>query len=307
MQHKSDRQSSFECAETKPCTSCAAIDANASDRTPDAPVAAPPSVSAQQYRSSTPNGPAQGSCAGSVDIMSASIAHELSQPLAAIVMSVDVCCRSLRKDPPDIAAGVAASERALHAATRASRIFQGTRNLMAGRQRRREPVNICELAKTVVAQCQTEIDKVGASVSLDSANTVRPIVSDPIALEQVLINLITNALHAMAEIPGPHRHVQICVDSQDDDHVRLAVRDSGAGISSTVMQRLFEPFFTTKESGCGLGLTISRMAVEACGGQLTARNHPEGGAIFECLLPRTPSRTNEATLSDGARMSPQAA
>jgi C4-dicarboxylate-specific signal transduction histidine kinase len=307
MQKSSNRNISFERFETTPDTLCPAFDANFSRRVADAAVAAALPIWAQQHQSGTPNEPTHGSCAGSVDIMSASIAHELSQPLAAIVMSVGVCLRSLRKDRPDIAAGLVASERALHAAMRASRILQGTRNLMSGREPRREIIDIGALARTAVAVCQTEIDNAGATVCVDTASTVHPAVSDPVALEQVLINLITNALQAMAEMPQPCRHVHICVDSQDDDHVRLAVRDFGPGISPTAMQRLFDPFFTTKELGLGLGLTISRMAVVACAGQLIARNHPEGGAIFECLLPRVRRKTSHEPPGIGATLSPQAA
>lgn len=234
---------------------------------------------------STRNRPARHSRAVAMDAHSASIAHELNQPLAAVVTNVETCLRALRKEPPDIAAVIITTQRAMHAALRATRIVRGTRELLAKRRPQKEVVDLQELVGTVIGLLRCEFDNFGATVSTSFETELQPI-ADSVQLEQVLVNLLTNALHAMSEIPQPQRQVHIRVDHPDDAHIRLTVRDSGPGIPAAAMERLFEPFFSTKEGGMGLGLTISRMAIEAAGGRLFASNNGDCGTMFECLLPR---------------------
>lgn len=227
---------------------------------------------------------ARASRAATVGALSASIAHELNQPLGAIVMNAQTCLRWLRKDPPDIASAAAAAERVVGAGLRASAIVEETRNVVTRRQPRDEPVDLQRLVQEAVDLLEREIDAHGAKVSTAVAAGVPPIMADRVSLQQVLVNLVTNALHAMASTPPDRREVEISID-RADQHIRLAVRDRGAGISDDDLSRVFEPFFTTREGGMGMGLAISRMAVESGGGRLTASNHKDGGALFECLLP----------------------
>jgi signal transduction histidine kinase len=228
---------------------------------------------------------ARASRAASVGALSASIAHELNQPLGAVVMNAQTCLRWLRKDPPDVAAAYAAAERAAGAGMRASEIVGETRALLTKRRRRDELVDLHTLVTEVIELLDREISERGASVHADLELNLPFIVADRVSIQQVLVNLVVNALHAVGDRPMGRREISIVVSRAGEDHIRLMIRDRGAGIPDETLSRLFEPFFTTKEGGMGMGLAISRMAVEARGGQLLARNHEDGGAVFECLLP----------------------
>jgi C4-dicarboxylate-specific signal transduction histidine kinase len=105
-------------------------------------------------------------------------------------------------------------------------------------------------------------------------------------MQQVLINLITNGLHAMNDSLPSMREIVLAIDSLEGTNIRLSVRDRGTGIKEEHLAKLFDPFFTTKDEGMGIGLAICRSIVEARGGRLTARNHEEGGAVFEIVIPR---------------------
>lgn len=216
-------------------------------------------------------------------------AHELSQPLAAVITSIDTSLHALRKDPADIIAAIAAVEHAARAGARAARIIHGTRNLLAQRALRSEPFNLTEIVNTVLGLLHPDILLSGATVTTDLAPTVGSVVSDSTAVEQIITNLLNNALDAVTDALPHQRHIHVRIDQTDDDFVRLSIRDSGPGISNAAMRMIFEPFFTTKRDGTGLGLTISLIAAEASGGRITARNHPRGGAEFALILPTTTS------------------
>lgn len=228
---------------------------------------------------------ARASRAATIGALSASIAHELNQPLGAIVMNAQTCLRWLQKTPPDVDGAYAAAERAASAGKRASEIVRETRDLLTNRPPRDEVVNLRELALEVVSLLDKEISEHGVTLHADLDADAPLISADRVSLQQVLVNLITNALHSMADCPTNSREIRVYLDKPDEDHIRLVVKDRGHGITDEAMTRLFEPFFTTKHGGMGMGLAISRMAVEACGGRLQASNHEDGGAQFECLLP----------------------
>jgi signal transduction histidine kinase len=237
---------------------------------------------------------ARASRIAAVGALSASIAHELNQPLGAIVMNAQTCIRWLRKQPPDTEAASAAAERAVRAGIRASTIVQETRDLLTKRRGQDEVVDLSVLVTEVINLLEREINEHGVRVRTHITAGVPPIVADSMSMQQGLVNLITNALHATRVSGTTQRDIDIIIDRPDANHVRLAVADSGPGIPAEVLPRIFDSFFTTKAGGMGMGLAISRLAIEACGGRLIARNREEGGAIFECLLPV--SQQLEATI-----------
>ncbi|WP_225769772.1 ATP-binding protein [Inquilinus sp. Marseille-Q2685] len=231
---------------------------------------------------------ARASRAATVGALSASIAHELNQPLGAVVMNAQTCLRWLGKDPPDIEAAARAAERTVRDGRRAAEIVQRTRGQLVRDQRRDEAIDLRELIEETVALLETELTAHAATVVTRFAPAVPPIRADRVALQQVLINLVTNGAHAMAETQIAARELTISVDGPADadaPEVRVGIRDRGKGIPDEVQAKLFEPFFTTKRGGMGMGLAICRSTIETYGGRLTARTHEQGGAVFEFALP----------------------
>lgn len=228
---------------------------------------------------------ARATRAATVGALSASIAHELNQPLSAVVMNAQTCVRWLKKTPPDVAAASAAADRAVAAGMRASDIVRETRELLSRRTSRSETVDVGELVHEVIGLLDREIEEHRATVSLHIPGELPTVTADRGSLQQVLVNLTTNALHAMSENDASRRILVLSAAGPKEGQISILIRDHGPGISEENLGRLFEPFFTTKEGGMGMGLAISRMAMEANGGSLVASNHEEGGAIFECLLP----------------------
>ncbi|MGF6228748.1 C4-dicarboxylate-specific signal transduction histidine kinase [Inquilinus ginsengisoli] len=232
---------------------------------------------------------ARASRAATVGALSASIAHEINQPLGAVVMNAQTCLRWLGKDPPDVQAAVRAAERTVRDGRRAAEIVQRTRGQLVRDQRNDEAIDLRALIEETIALLETELSTHAATVVTQFAPSVPPIRADRVALQQVLINLMTNGLHAMADA-GTARELTVSIDgpagpAAPDAEVRVSIRDRGKGIPDDVQARLFEPFFTTKRGGMGMGLAICRSTIETYGGRLTARSHEQGGAVFEFALP----------------------
>lgn len=220
-----------------------------------------------------------------VGALSASIAHELNQPLGALVMNAETCLRWLRRDPPDIASAAAAAERTARDGVRASELVRKTRGMLVKGERQEEVIDPRQLLEEVLPLLEREIGASGARVAVQVAPGAGAIRANRIEMQQVLVNLIGNGLQAMAQHPPALRELTLAIDAADADHVRLSVADRGTGIREEDLPKLFDPFFTTKADGMGLGLAICRATIEAAGGSLTVRNRAEGGAVFDCLLP----------------------
>ncbi|TSD84351.1 GHKL domain-containing protein [Mycobacterium sp. KBS0706] len=231
---------------------------------------------------------ARASRAATVGALSASIAHEINQPLGAVVMNAQTCLRWLGKDPPDVEAAVRAAERTVRDGRRAAEIVQRTRGQLVRDQRNDEAIDLRALIEETIPLLETELSAHAATVVTRFAPSVPPVRADRVALQQVLINLMTNGLHAMAETQAAERELTVSVDRPDGLEIRVSVRDRGKGIPDELQARLFEPFFTTKRGGMGMGLAICRSTIETYGGQLTARTHEQGGAVFEFALPADP-------------------
>ncbi len=220
-----------------------------------------------------------------VGAVSASIAHEINQPIGAMVMSAQACMRWLKRDPPDIAAASLAAERAVRDGMRASQIVQRTREQASSRARSVEPVALRQVIEDVVSLLDRELEASSTKVHTDLEDGPAIVIADMVELQQVLVNLLTNGIHAMADLPEARRELRISLGSPDPGHVRLTVRDQGEGISDEHLSKLFNPFFTTKRDGMGIGLAICKTIVEAHGGTLRGRNHEEQGAVFDLVLP----------------------
>lgn len=230
----------------------------------------------------------KASKAATVGAMSASLAHELNQPLGAIVVNAQTLLRWLDRDPPDLVAVRRSAERMIRDSQRASEIIQNTRGLLSPASNKLETLNLGSLVDETMALMEHELQRSGTTVLVDQKPGVPSVLAVKIELQQVLINLITNAVQAMDEAGSPERIIKIAIERPDIEHVCIALRDSGPGITQDAKDKLFSPFFTTKATGMGMGLSICRSTLEARGGKLDGTNHPEGGAIFEMRLPIKP-------------------
>ena len=216
--------------------------------------------------------------------MTASIAHELNQPLAGIISNANAAERFIDRGDVDLSEvreilGDIASD-----AHRASDVIQRIRNTIKKGAAVREHMDINDVVTKVAHMVQPDARLHSCELVTSLEKSLPPIEGDPVEIQQVLINLTTNAFDAMKGIPAAERKVEISTSS-DNGTVGLSVRDHGPGISADAKERLFEQFFTTKEDGLGMGLAIVRSIIEAHGGNIAADNVDDGGARFYLKLP----------------------
>lgn len=220
-----------------------------------------------------------------VGAVSASIAHEVNQPIGAVVMFAQACVRWLQADPPDIKSATNNAERVVQHSLRASQIIQRTRDQLKGAPRRPAALDMREVVTEVEGLLDRELTSATAKIFTDFSATHYGVIADRVEIQQVIANLVTNGLQAMSSVAGKAPEIHISIHDGDAETLLLAVRDIGTGIPHSSIPNLFDPFFTTKSEGMGMGLAICKSIVEAHGGSLSARNHQEGGAVFEVLLP----------------------
>jgi len=226
--------------------------------------------------------------------MTASLAHELNQPLSAIISNANAGMRYIErgKDDPaklrDILGDVESD------ANRAYDIIRNVRNTIKKGDPARRQIDLNELVTNVAHVVRPDAVGYSCEVETSLAKDLPPIEGDPVQIQQVLVNLVSNALDAMQQTPTGRRKVEISTAGKGDSEVRLSVRDHGSGIRTEVHDRLFDQFFTTKDHGLGMGLAIVRSIVEAHGGKIHAENVADGGACFYFTLPVTKKH-------DGAR------
>jgi PAS domain S-box-containing protein len=217
--------------------------------------------------------------------LTASIAHEINQPLAAVITNAEACLSWLGRTPPDLDAARRSVEWIVEDSNRASEVIQRVRALAKKTDIEKAPLDINDVAGDAVALVQRELLSQDVSLMLKFTPDLPPIFGDRVQLQQVIINLVINAVEAMQSIEGRPRELTIRSGRQDTDKVFLAVADNGSGIPDSDAERVFTPFFTTKSSGMGMGLSICRSIVEAHEGRLTASRNERGGATFQFVLP----------------------
>lgn len=220
-----------------------------------------------------------------VGAISATIAHEVNQPIGAVVMFAQACIRWLKAEKPDLQAATNAAEKVVQHSLRASQIIQRTREQIKGNQPKPEQLRLQDLIAEVIGLLDREIAASGTRIKTNLVDGDLQILANRVEMQQVIANLLTNALHAMGTTAQERRELRLKIDETEDGLVRLKVRDTGPGIDPDHLAKLFNPFFTTKSEGMGVGLSICKTIVEAHGGSLNAENHAEGGAVFQILLP----------------------
>ena len=220
--------------------------------------------------------------------MAASIAHEVNQPLAAIVADANASLNWLTAATPDLDSAREALHAIVQDGHRAADVIQRIRQLATrtGPQKARLDVN--DVIRDVVPLIGTEVRSHAVSLRLDLASALPPVLADRVQLQQVLINFVMNAIEAMASVADRPRQLVIGSRPHDAGHVSVDVHDVGVGIDPNGMSQLFSAFFTTKAGGMGMGLSISRSIIEAHGGRIWATPNPTHGATFHFALPRMP-------------------
>jgi two-component system, LuxR family, sensor kinase FixL len=217
--------------------------------------------------------------------LASGLAHELNQPLGAIVNYTNVCELHLERSPLDNEALRAAVMRAQRAALRAGEIVRRMRGFARPDAATKSSIDLNLLVREVVELCRPEIQRWNVALTVDYSAEPLEVRVDPIQIQQVLVNLLQNAIQALRESPCKSRRVRLeIVASSGDAMVRIS--DTGPGFANDVLPQLFRPFYSTKPDGLGLGLAISRSIAQEHSGQLFAVTRPEGGALLTLTLPR---------------------
>jgi C4-dicarboxylate-specific signal transduction histidine kinase len=217
--------------------------------------------------------------------LTASIAHEVNQPLGAMVTSAAAGARWLATKPPQMDKARRALERIANDGKRAAEVIRRIRALMKRQAPRKEWLDINETIHEVVALAQFQLHRSEILVETQLGHDLPLVLCDGVQLQQVLLNLIINAIEAMSGIKERPRELTIVSASDGPDTVSVEVRDSGTGLDPEHAPHLFEPFYTTKAEGLGIGLSISRSIVEAHGGRLSAAANAPHGTVFRFSLP----------------------
>ncbi|WP_236841838.1 ATP-binding protein [Bosea sp. PAMC 26642] len=230
-----------------------------------------------------------------MEALSASIAHEINQPLASMVTNASAGLRWLERDQPRIDKAQAALGRIVSEGHRASKVVTGIRTMFLKGAQEREPLNLNDLIATVLAQCETEARLGRITVSTALANDLPHVVGNPLQLQQVITNLVDNAIDAMRGITDP-RQMRVTTQCHEFGEVLVIIADNGAGLAAIEKDRIFDPFYTTKPDGMGMGLMFCRTAVEAHGGRLWASDNAPHGAVFQFTLPASLAKPNDSEL-----------
>ena len=221
----------------------------------------------------------------SLGMLTASIAHELNQPLSGIVTNASTCMRMLAADPPNVDGARETARRTIRDGNRASEVVTRLRALFSKKDALTESVDLNDATREVTALSLSELQRTGVSVHFEFADDLPLVTGDRVQLQQVILNLLRNASDAMSGVDGRLRELTIRTQRDEGDRVRLSVKDAGTGFEKESMNRLFEAFYTTKSDGMGMGLSVSRSIIENHHGLLWAQPNDGPGATFSFSIP----------------------
>jgi C4-dicarboxylate-specific signal transduction histidine kinase len=216
--------------------------------------------------------------------LTASLAHEVNQPIAAAVTNANTCLRWLARDHPDLEEARAAAMRIVKDGTRAAEIIKRIRLLFKKSTAERELVDVNEVIREMVVLLRGEAARCNISVWTELAADVPQVMGDRVQLQQVMMNLIVNSIDAMKDVDGA-RELAIKSKRAENEEVLVSVSDTGVGLPMQQADQIFKAFFTTKPYGTGMGLSISRSIVQSHGGRLWTDNNSSRGASFRFTLP----------------------
>ncbi len=234
----------------------------------------------------------------SLGVLTASIAHEVNQPLSGIVTNASTCLRMLAADPPNVEGARETARRTIRDGNRASEVITRLRALYGKKDPTSEAVDLNEAAREVIALSMSELQRGQVILRPELTDDLPLVTGDRMQLQQVILNLIRNASDAMSTVDDRPRQLLIRTERDEDDRVRLTVQDAGVGFDSQAADRLFESFYTTKNDGMGIGLSVSRSIIESHHGRLWATLNKGPGATFSFSIPRA---SEAATSADSNR------
>jgi C4-dicarboxylate-specific signal transduction histidine kinase len=216
--------------------------------------------------------------------LTASLAHEVNQPIAAAVTDANTCLRWLTRDPPDLEEAREAASRTIKDTTRAAEIISRVRQLFKKGTPQRELVDVNAVIREMVVLLRGEAARYSIVVRTDLAADMPRVMGDRVQLQQVIMNLMMNSIEAMRDVDGT-RELSICSQRGKNEHVVVSVSDTGIGLPPQETDQIFKAFFTTKPHGTGMGLRISQSILESHGGRLWAETNSSRGASFHLTLP----------------------
>jgi len=217
--------------------------------------------------------------------LTASIAHEVNQPLSGIITNASTCLRMLAADPPNIDGALETARRTIRDGNRASDVITRLRALFTRKGVKVEAVDLNEAAREVIALSRSELQRGRVILKTAFADDLPMVRGDRVQLQQVVLNLFMNASEAMSEVNDRPRELGIRTEQIEDDQVRLAVCDAGTGFESQAADKIFEAFYTTKSAGMGIGLSVSRSIIESHNGRLWATPNEGPGVTFSFSIP----------------------
>ena len=220
-----------------------------------------------------------------ISTLTSALAHEINQPLAAMRSYAQAALRFMNKDHPEYDSVRKALQGIVEDNKRAAEVVNRLRDLVKKGPTHKEAIDINSIIHDVIRLINSELVLRNASITLNLRPGAPVVQADPIQIQQVLINLLTNALDAMDDQPIDRRTITISTKPENLNEIIVSIADSGRGIPPDIIKAIFSPFYTTKSTGMGLGLSICRSIIEAHAGKISAENNPDGGAIFSLILP----------------------
>jgi PAS domain S-box-containing protein len=218
--------------------------------------------------------------------LAASIAHEVNQPIAGVVMNASSCLRWLAADPPDIEEARLAARRIIRDGERAGNVITRIRALATKTDNAKERLDMSETIRAVIALVRDELYRNRVRLRTEFVEDLSPVLGDRVQLQQVVLNLVINAIESMSEVADRPRELIISTENDEGGQVRVTVRDSGIGLDPRSIEQMFETFYTTKVGGMGMGLSICRSIIQSHEGQLWAVANDGAGATFQFTVPK---------------------
>jgi signal transduction histidine kinase len=223
-----------------------------------------------------------------VSTLTASIAHEINQPLSGIITNAGTCLRMLAADPPDIDGARETARRTLRDGDRASEVITRLRALFSKKEFTLESLDLNDAIREVIALSSSDLQRHRVVLQSEFADDLPKVTGDRVQLQQVILNLVRNASDAMMDVDDRPRQLLVRTERANGDLVRVMVRDSGIGVDGQILDKLFDAFYTTKSGGMGIGLSVSRSIVERHHGRLWAEPNDGPGATFSFSIPLEP-------------------
>jgi len=232
----------------------------------------------------------------SLGVLTASIAHEVNQPLSGIITNAGTCLRMLDANPPNLEGARETARRTIRDGIRASDVVTRLRALFSRDEYRPEPLDLNEVTREVIALTLSDLQRNRVVLQSELAERLPTITGDRIQLQQVILNLLRNASDAMVDVDDRPRQLLIRTEREAGDRVRVSVRDAGVGVDPQNMAKLLDAFYTTKTDGMGVGLSISRSIIERHHGRLWAERNDGPGSTFSFSIPSGPESVLDAAL-----------